>query len=67
MDARPTKTCVAPVDASRDFVLIFSPNEQCVGGGGEEGGRGGGMLPDFFFSFLFPVQQTTRGIGHRVK
>ena len=26
----------------------------------------GGMLPDFLFS-LFPVQQTTSGIGHRVK
>ena len=25
------------------------------------------MLPDFFFCFLFPVQQTTNGIGHRVK
>ena len=33
-----------------------------VGGGG-----GGGMLPDFFFCSLFPVQQTTSGIGHRVK
>ena len=25
------------------------------------------MLPDFFFCSLFPVQQTTSGIGHRVK
>ena len=24
------------------------------------------MLPDFFFCSLFPVQQTTSGIGHRV-
>ena len=32
MDARPTETCVAPVDATRDF-LYFSPNEQCGGGG----------------------------------
>ena len=39
---------------------LFSPNEQC-------GGWGGGMLPDFFFCSLFPVQQTTSGIGHRVK
>ena len=23
------------------------------------------MLPDFFFCSLFPVQQTTSGIGHR--
>ena len=30
-------------------------------------GEGGGVLPDFFFSFFFPVQQTTSGIGHRVK
>ena len=29
--------------------------------------EGGGMLPDFFFSSLFPLQQTTSGIGHRVK
>ena len=25
------------------------------------------MLPDFLFCSLFPVQQTTSGIGHRVK
>ena len=25
------------------------------------------MLPDFFFCPLFPIQQTTSGIGHRVK
>ena len=31
------------------------------------GGGGGGMLPDVFFCSLFPVQQTTNGIGHRVK
>ena len=24
------------------------------------------MLPDFFFCSLFPVQQATSGIGHRV-
>ena len=24
------------------------------------------MLPDVFFCSLFPVQQTTSGIGHRV-
>ena len=24
------------------------------------------MLPDFFFCSLFPVQQTTSGVGHRV-
>ena len=28
---------------------------------------GGGALPDFLFAFSFPVQQTTSGIGHRVK
>ena len=27
----------------------------------------GGMLPDFFFCSLFPVQQTTSGIGNRIK
>ena len=40
------------------FYFFISPNEQH--GGGE-----GGALPDFFF--FFPVQQTTSGIGHRVK
>ena len=33
-DARRTKTCVAPVDASRNFHLFFSPNEQRGGLGG---------------------------------
>ena len=53
------------VDASRDiyFLIVFSPNEQRARGGGE-----GDALPNFFlFSFFFPVQQTTGGIGHRVK
>ena len=59
MDARRTETCVAPVDASRDF-YSFSQNEQ-------RGVWGGGALPDFFVCSLFPVQQTTSGIGHRVK
>ena len=55
------ETCVAPVDASRDFFIIFSPNEQ-------RGGGGGGALPDFiFFLSLLPFQQTSSGIGHRVK
>ena len=39
--------------------FCFSPNEQ--------GGGRGGALPDFLFCSLFPVQQTTSGIGHRVK
>ena len=26
-----------------------------------------GVLPDFIFCYLFPVQQTTSGIVHRVK
>ena len=49
------------VDAPRDFFFFFffSPNEQRAGGGGV-------ALPDFFF-FFFRVQQTTSGIGHRVK
>ena len=51
------ETCVAPVDASRDFFM----NEQ-------RGGGGGGALPDFiFFLSLLPFQQTSSGIGHRVK
>ena len=40
-----------------DYTYIHSTNEQC---------GGWGMLPDFFFCSLFPVQQTTSGIGHRV-
>ena len=47
------------LQASRDFIY-FLPTSS--GGGG-----GGGMLPDFLFCSLFPVQQTTSGIGHRVK
>ena len=30
-------------------------------------GGGRGALPDFFLFLFFPVQQTTSGIGHRVK
>ena len=60
-DARPTKTCVVPVDASRDFIYFFGTSSQCGGWGG------GDMLPDFSFCSLFPVQQTTSGIGYRVK
>ena len=30
-------------------------------------GGGGGALPNFIFCSLFPVQQTTSGIGHRVE
>ena len=69
-DARRTETCVTPtcvapkhVDASRDFLFLFSPNEQRARGGGW--GEERGALPDFFF--FFPVQQTTSEIGHRVK
>ena len=40
------------------FTLLFSPNEQRGEGGGWN------ALPD---SVFFPVQQTTSGIGHRVK
>ena len=39
--------CVAPVDASRDFIYFLRTSS---------GGRGGGMLQDFFFCSLFPVQ-----------
>ena len=61
--------CVAPrhVDAPRDFLIfififfIFSPNEQRAGGGG------GACAARLFIFIFFPVQQTTSGIGHRVK
>ena len=45
--------------AQRDFIYFLRTSSVGVGGGG--------MLPDFFFCSLFPVQQTTSGIGHRVK
>ena len=56
--------CVAPrhVDASRDFLFIYFLRTSSARGKG-----GGGALPDFFFFFFSPVQQTTSGIGHRVK
>ena len=37
------------MDASRDFILFFSPNEHLGWGGG--GGGEGEALPDFFFFF----------------
>ena len=46
----------------RVILFIFSERAVCGGWGG-----GGGMLPDFLFCSLFPVQQTTSGISHRVK
>ena len=60
--ARQTETCVAPrdVDTSRDFYFVF-PEPAALGGG-----EGGGCQT-FSFCSLFPVQQTTSGIGHRVK
>ena len=33
----------------------------------EQRGGGGATLPDFFFCSLIPLQQTTSGIGHRVR
>ena len=42
------------------FFVFFSPNEQ-------RGGEGGGGAARLFFFFFSPVQQTTSGIGHRVK
>ena len=47
----------APVDdASRDLLIYFYfyPNEQRRGG-----------QPDVFLFYIFPVQQTTSGTGHR--
>ena len=62
MDARRNETYVAPkhVDASRDFHFIFPERAAW----GEWGGEG--VLPDFYFYYFFPVQQTTSGIGHRL-
>ena len=51
-----TETCVAPVDASLDFLFYFSPNEHC------EGWRGG-ALPDFFLLFSFP-RPVPRQLAH---
>ena len=68
MDARRTETtcvkptCVAPRHVIFYLFLIFS--ERVARGGG---GRGGGALTDLFFFLFFPVQQTTSGMGHRVK
>ena len=66
------ETCVAPrhVDVLRDFYFIFSERTRAAWAGGWRGGGGvgGGVvaLPDFLVRSLFPVQQTTSGIGHRV-
>ena len=45
----------------RRVISIFIFSERATRGGG--GGRGGAARHFFFF----PVQQTTSGIGHRVK
>ena len=60
MDARRTEACIAPrhVDTSRDFILFY-PNEQRR--------VEGAALPDVLFCSLFSVQQTTNGVGCRVK
>ena len=47
------------VDASRDF-SFFSERAAW-------GGRGRCQIYLFIYLFIFPVQQTTSGIGHRVK
>ena len=58
-DNKPTEACIAPrhVDASRELYDFFF----------ERAARGGGALPHLLCCSLFPVQQTTSGIGHRVK
>ena len=43
--------------------ISFSPNEQR----GEGGGEGGGCAARPPLFFIFPVPQTTSGIGHRVR
>ena len=68
IDASPTETCIAPVDASHVIFIIFSPFNinilitSSVGVGG-----GGVRCQTFYFVLFFSVQQTTGGIGHRVK
>ena len=42
------------------YIFIFSPNEQRAGGGE-------GCAARLFLFLFFSVQQTTSGIGHRVK
>ena len=55
---RDLRSAYRHVDASK-FYFIFS--ERAAWGGG-------GALPDLFFCYFSPVQQTTSGIGHhRVK
>ena len=51
-----TNTCVAPVDASRDFYFYFSPSEHF------EGWRGD-ALPDFFILLSFP-RPVPRQLAH---
>ena len=46
----------------RRVILFYFPSERAAWGVG----GGEGALPDFFFCSLFPVQQTTSGIGHRL-
>ena len=47
-DARPTKTCIAPVDASGFFIIIIFLRTSSVGGGG------GGYTAKPFLLFFFP-------------
>ena len=63
-----THTCLRRhVDAPRDFLTFFffffffsERAARARGGGGRCAAR-------LFFFFFFPIQQTTSGIGHRVK
>ena len=54
-------------ETDRDVIFIlFSPININILITSSVGG-GGGVLPDFLFCSFFLVQQTTSGIGHRVR
>ena len=62
-DVRRTETCVAPTSMwMRHVIFIFIFSERAAWGGG-----GCAARLSLMYSTRFPVQQTTNGIGHRVK
>ena len=64
-----TPACVAPrhVDAPRDFLIFYFFIFLFFSERAARGGGGGGVRCQTFSFLFFPVQQTTSGIGHRVK
>ena len=53
-DARSTETCVAPVDATRDFVYFIRTSSG--------GGWGGGYAARLFLLFSFPFSRPRAGL-----